>query len=80
MPFLYLGTNLNKTMGKYALTFNELKVTGIYNVYTLFIWFQVFESLPFAMNFNLEEKIGEGTFSTVYLASRKKSDIKVCRM
>lgn len=38
---------------------------------------KVFESLPFAMNFNLEEKIGEGTFSTVYLASRKKSDIKI---
>eukprot|EP00088_Acartia_fossae_P031239 TRINITY_DN32158_c0_g1_i5.p1 TRINITY_DN32158_c0_g1~~TRINITY_DN32158_c0_g1_i5.p1 ORF type:complete len:773 (-),score=109.80 TRINITY_DN32158_c0_g1_i5:412-2730(-) len=38
---------------------------------------KVFKDLPFANNFTLEDKIGEGTFSTVYLANRKDKDIKI---
>ena len=37
---------------------------------------QVFRSLPFSSNFKLEDRIGEGTFSTVYLASRRDKDVK----
>ena len=45
----------------------------------IFSWVphKVFCSLPFSQNFNLKERIGEGTFSTVYLATRKNQDIKV---
>jgi serine/threonine protein kinase len=38
---------------------------------------KVFRALPFSHNFNLKDRIGEGTFSTVYLATRKNQDIKI---
>jgi len=38
---------------------------------------KVFKSLPFSGNFQLSDRIGEGTFSTVYLAKRKDSDTKI---
>ena len=42
----------------------------------LTICVQVFKSLPFSGNFELKDRIGEGTFSTVYLATRKNKDVK----
>jgi len=38
---------------------------------------KVFKGLPFSHNFELEQRIGEGTFSTVYLASRRDKDVKI---